>query len=103
MSENYPKLSPEAASSDHPFPSLILGGLCDRLSALRPPLPRAVPMTQKRDDGIYYLIGVRFDTEAEAQNFALGIEGHCDVDGQRLFFKRSWQATTQLGQAIWPS
>lgn len=55
---------------------------------LRPELPRAVPMTQKRD-GVYYLIGLRFETAAEAENFvAEELAEFCDRDGERLFLKK---------------
>jgi hypothetical protein len=37
------------------------------------PLPRAVPITMKYDDGRYYLIGLQFETAAEAQEFANGL------------------------------
>ena len=88
-------------------PFSLIRELCDATGMdlsgfeLRPPLPRAVPITQKRD-GVYYMIGVRFETEAETENFAQGLDAHCDRDGRRLLFKRPWQATTQVGQAIWP-
>jgi hypothetical protein len=113
MAENDSKPNPGAASSGDPFSSarafsLIICGLRDLAGMelpgieLRPELPRAVPVTMRRDEGIY-LVGLRFETAAEAENFAKGLEEHCDRDGQRLLFKRSWQATTQDGQAIWPS
>jgi hypothetical protein len=75
-----------------PLP-LIIRGLRDlagvELSGieLRQELPRAVPMTQKRD-GIYYLIGLQFETTAEAEKFAEGLAEFCDREGARLFLKR---------------
>jgi hypothetical protein len=54
---------------------------------LRQELPRAVPVTQKCD-GMYYLIALQFDTAAEAEHFASGLEEHCDRDDTRLFLKR---------------
>ena len=77
--------------SDHPFPSLIIGGLRNLMDLsgieLRPELPSAVPITQKRD-GIYYLIGLEFSTAAEAESFANGLAEFCYSDGARLFLKR---------------
>ncbi len=75
-----------------PFP-LIVRGLRDLAGMelpgleLRPELPRAVPITQKRD-GIYYLIGLRFKTAAEAEKFADGLAEFCDRDGERLVLKK---------------
>jgi len=54
---------------------LIVGGLRDLAGMelpgleLLPESPRAVPITQKRRDG-YYLVGIKFETSAEAEHFA---------------------------------
>jgi hypothetical protein len=55
----------------------------------------AIPITMKRDDGIRYLVGLRFENAAEAEQFVNGLSECCDGDGRRLFFKRPWQAITQ--------
>jgi hypothetical protein len=79
--------------SDHPF-SLIIRGLRDLAGMelpgleLQPELPRAVPVTMKYEDGIHYLVGLRFETAAEAENFADGLAEFCDRDGERLFLKK---------------
>ncbi len=76
-----------------PFP-LIIRGLRDLAGMelagleLREDLPRTVPITQKRD-GIYFLIGLRFETAAEAEDFASGLEEFCDRDGARLLLKKT--------------
>jgi hypothetical protein len=70
---------------------------------LKPGFPRAVPISQKRDDSIHYLIGLRFETPAEAESFANGLTDHCSRDGQRVLFKRPGPPTTQDGQAIRPN
>ena len=85
MTENNPKAG---VSVPVTYPVSIISGLCDRLSVLCPSLPRAIPLTQKQA-GRHFLIGIEFETAAEAENFAKGIEGHCDrIDGARLFLKR---------------
>lgn len=92
MAESDPEPTPEAAASSDPF-SLIVGGV--RYFAgiglldieLRPESPRAIPITQERD-GTYYLIGLDFETAAEAERFANGLSRFCDRDGARLLFKK---------------
>jgi len=82
-----------------PFP-LIVGGLRDLAGMelpgleLRPELPSAVPIYMKNADGIQCLVGTRFATSAEAQDFARGLEDCCECDGQRLLFKRPFPAIT---------
>jgi hypothetical protein len=52
---------------------------------------RATPITMKGDDGIYCLIGLDFETAAEAEHFVNGLSEavtQCDRDGRRLFLKR---------------
>lgn len=83
-------LTPEATSSDEAFPCLGRLGLLGLLSGieLRPPLPRAVPMTHCAD-GFRYLFGLRFETVAEAEQCADGLAAFCDRDGERLFLKKT--------------
>lgn len=77
----------------HPF-SLIVHGLRDLAGLelpgieLRSELPRAVPVTMKRDDSIRYLVGLDFATAAAAEDFANSLEEFVDRDGARLFLKR---------------
>jgi hypothetical protein len=74
---------------------LIVGALRDLAGmellglSLRPELPRAVPVTQKRD-GMYYLVALRFETTDEAERFQSGLEEFCDgnCDSGMLFLKR---------------
>lgn len=73
--------------------SLIIRGMRDMAGMelpgieLRPELPRAIPITVRRDDGVY-LVGLRFKTVAEAEKFAEGLAEFCDRDGEQLFLKR---------------
>lgn len=53
-----------------------------------PTPPSAIPMTMKYDDGLYYLIGLRFETVAEAEDFANGLAAFSEGftrNGERLF------------------
>lgn len=79
MAENGPKPTPEAPLWNH-FPWL------DLCFPLRPESPRAIPITRQRDDG-YELSGLRFETLAGAEDFAKGLEGICDRDGERVFLR----------------
>jgi hypothetical protein len=75
-----------------PFP-LIVRGLRDLAGMelpgleLRPELPRTTPVTMKREDGVYYLVALDFETPDAAENFRSGLEKQCDRDGARLFLK----------------
>jgi hypothetical protein len=79
--------------SGYPFPLIGLDGLAGMVLAaieLRPELPRAFPITMKCEDSSYCLVGLRFETPAEAEHFANGLAEvvtKCDCDGRRLFLK----------------
>jgi len=73
---------------------LIIRGLRDLAGMelpgieLRPELPRAVPITMKRDDGGYDLVGLRFDSSTGAADFANGLGEVCCRDGEQVFLKK---------------
>jgi hypothetical protein len=67
-----------------------------------PELPRAVPIFTRGIEGCY-LIGLQFETPAEAQKFADGLAKHLsisDADIRQLIFKGSGLPLTQGGSGI---
>lgn len=55
---------------------------------LGPQAARAIPMTMS-EDGIRVLVGLRFETAAEAEDCANGLAAFCDRDGERLVLKQA--------------
>ena len=97
MAENDSKLNSEAtAASGEPFDSfsLIVRMLRDVAGMelpgleLRSELPRGIPVTLRHDDGTHCLIGLDFETAAEAEKFGDGLAAFCHRDDARLFLKR---------------
>lgn len=100
MSESDLKLNPEAPSRDEgsipiaPCPRSGLEALFYLLSGIelgpRLPraIPRAIPMTVSADT-IRLLVGLRFETAAEAQDFANGLADFVDRDGERVLLKKA--------------